>query len=174
MSTSRTSRSDDKRSVSASDIYGIVAGWLKAMEEHRDEINALNVFPVPDGDTGTNMYLTLQMVLTEVQKSQEQTVAGYAKAIKDGSLKGARGNSGVILSQILRGMSDVIAAAPEVDAKTIAKALTSGSDTAYEAVMKPVEGTMLTVIKDMAREARRTARKTSDLVEVLDLSLIHI
>lgn len=168
MSTSQTSRPEDKSPVKAADIYGIAAGWLQALGEHRDEINALNVFPVPDGDTGTNMYLTLQTVMAEVDQCPEKTVAGYAKAVKNGSLKGARGNSGVILSQILRGMCDVMAASPEIDAKVIARALTSGSDTAYEAVMKPVEGTMLTVIKDMAREARRAARKTQDITEVLE------
>ncbi len=171
MSTSQTSKSDEKRPIGASDLYGITAGWLSALDEHRDEINALNVFPVPDGDTGTNMFLTVQTVMTEVNAAADKTIAGYAKSIKDGSLKGARGNSGVILSQILRGACDVIADQPEVTAKVLAKALTRGSDTAYEAVMKPVEGTMLTVIKDMAREARRMARKTESMREVLELVL---
>ncbi|MFA5867397.1 MAG: DAK2 domain-containing protein [Actinomycetota bacterium] len=168
MSISQTSKSDDKSHIGASGVYGITAGWLSALDEHRDEINALNVFPVPDGDTGTNMYLTLQTVMAEVNAAPDKTVAGYAKSIKDGSLKGARGNSGVILSQILRGACDVIADQPEVSAKILAKALTRGSDTAYEAVMKPVEGTMLTVVKDMAREARRMARKTESIREVLE------
>ncbi len=167
MSTSQTSNSTKRRVISASEVYGVIAGWLKVMEEHRDEINALNVFPVPDGDTGTNMYLTLQSVLEEVRRSPEKTVAGYAKAVKDGSLKGARGNSGVILSQILRGISDVIIESPEIDAKVMARALTTGSIVAYEAVMKPVEGTMLTVSKDMARAARRESRKSKDVIRVL-------
>lgn len=171
MSTSQTSKPNPDKPISASEVYGIVAGWLKAMEEHRDEINALNVFPVPDGDTGTNMFLTLQTVVTEVQQTGDKTVSGYAKAIKDGSLKGARGNSGVILSQILRGMCDTVIVNPEIDAKVLAKALTSGSNTAYEAVMKPVEGTMLTVIKDIAHEARRVSRKNNNLVDVLEAVL---
>ncbi len=173
MSTSQISKSEEKHPIKASGIYGISAGWQSALEEHRDEINALNVFPVPDGDTGTNMYLTMQTVMAEVNATPDKTIAGYAKSIKDGSLKGARGNSGVILSQILRGACDVVADKPELDAKTLAKALTRGSDTAYEAVMKPVEGTMLTVIKDMAREARRMARKTESITEVLEAVLVE-
>ena len=171
MSTSPTLNSDTRGSLTAKDLYAVVSGWLAAMEEHRDEINALNVFPVPDGDTGTNMFLTLQTVRDELKACRDKTVAGYSNGIKEGSLKGARGNSGVILSQILRGMCDVIIETPEVDAKTIGKALTTGSNVAYEAVMKPVEGTMLTVIKDIARAARRASRKSEDVIEVLEMAL---
>ncbi len=153
--------------ISASELQAIVTGWLRDLEKHRDEINALNVFPVPDGDTGTNMYLTLQSVANQVGSTAEKTVAGYSQAIKDGSLKGARGNSGVILSQILRGMSDVIIEGGDLDSKLLAKAITGGADVAYEAVMKPVEGTMLTVIKDMGRAARRASRKSEDITEFL-------
>lgn len=141
------------------------------MEARRDEVNALNVFPVPDGDTGTNMFLTLQSVVNEVSGSEDKSVAGAAKAVKDGSLKGARGNSGVILSQILRGMSDVIVENGVINAKVIAKALTNGANVAYDAVMKPVEGTILTVIKDIARVARRQSRKSNDVDELLRVIL---
>lgn len=153
--------------IAASEVYAIVVGWLRDLERHRDEINALNVFPVPDGDTGTNMYLTLKSVANEVDATADKSVAGYSQAVKDGSLKGARGNSGVILSQILRGMSDVIIESGELDAKVLAKAITGGANVAYDAVMKPVEGTMLTVIKDMGRAARRAARKSGEMVEFL-------
>ncbi len=153
--------------ISASELQAIVAGWLRDLERHRDEINALNVFPVPDGDTGTNMYLTLQSVANEVDATADKTIAGFSQAIKDGSLKGARGNSGVILSQILRGMSDVIIEGGDLDAKLLAKAITGGANVAYDAVMKPVEGTMLTVIKDMGRAARRASRKSGEMADFL-------
>jgi hypothetical protein len=157
--------------LTAGEVYNIVAGWLTAMDEHRDEVNALNVFPVPDGDTGTNMYLTLQSVKTELDATPDKTVAGYGRAVKDGSLKGARGNSGVILSQILRGFCDVVIENDRIDAKIFAKALSNGAVVAYEAVMKPVEGTILTVVKDMARVARRSSRKTEDIEHLLEAVL---
>jgi uncharacterized protein len=154
-------------SITAPELYNIVLGWLRDLERHRDEVDALNVFPVPDGDTGTNMYLTLQSVVNEVNATSDNTIAGYSRAIKDGSLKGARGNSGVILSQILRGMTDVIVESGDLDAKVLAKAITGGANVAYEAVMKPVEGTMLTVIKDMGRAARRASRKQGEIADFL-------
>lgn len=155
------------RSLSAEDIRRMILDGLSALEAARDEIDALNVFPVPDGDTGTNMFLTMQSVVAELNETEGESVPAYAKAIKDGSLKGARGNSGVILSQILRGICDVLIGADEITATVIAKALSQASRVAYEAVMKPVEGTMLTVTKDMAKAARKTARKSEDIADLL-------
>lgn len=119
-----------------------------------DEINALNVYPVPDGDTGTNMHLTLQSVRRQLLDAnppyQPAGMAEVAHALAYGSLLGARGNSGVILSQVLKGFADTIRALPAVDAPALARALASASATAYAAVMKPVEGTILTVVRASA------------------------
>jgi DAK2 domain fusion protein YloV len=155
-----------KSELTAADIKDIIKNCAAALEAECDEINALNVFPVPDGDTGTNMFLTMQSVIEEMNGIRED-VKAYATAIKDGSLKGARGNSGVILSQILRGISDVIIEGEVLDAGLITRALNQGSRVAYEAVMKPVEGTMLTVIKDMAKAARKAARRSDDIVAIM-------
>lgn len=155
-----------KRELTASDIKNMVIGATDALRAACDEINALNVFPVPDGDTGTNMLMTMQSVVEELQGGGDD-IKAYATAIKDGSLRGARGNSGVILSQILRGFSDVLLESETIDARAVERALNRGSRVAYEAVMKPVEGTMLTVIKDMARAARKAARKSEDITAIM-------
>jgi len=129
-------------------------------------INALNVFPVPDGDTGTNMLLTMQSAIKEVDSSPEHSVAKIAFAVAHGALMGARGNSGVILSQILRGFAQGLADRESMDAKAFAAALAEGANMAYQSVIKPVEGTILTVIRDMAETGRRLARESDDLYRV--------
>jgi len=129
-------------------------------------INALNVFPVPDGDTGTNMLLTMQSAIKEVGSSPEHSVAKIAYAVAHGALMGARGNSGVILSQILRGFAQGLADRDSMDAKAFAAALAEGANMAYQSVIKPVEGTILTVIRDMAETSRRLARESDDLYRV--------
>lgn len=157
--------------ITANDLPQLVEASLQALQASRDEIDALNVFPVPDGDTGTNMLLTMQAVSEEVNRCQEKTVNCYATAITEGSLMGARGNSGVILSQILRGICDIIRDKEEIEAADLVKALNSSVKVAYEAVMKPVEGTMLTVIKDMAKAARKAARRDGDILRILEETL---
>lgn len=147
-------------------VRTVKAGCIK-LEHNRDKIDLLNVFPVPDGDTGTNMYLTLLSAVKEGEKHQEESLGKVAKAISMGSLMGARGNSGVILSQIFRGMAKVLEGKDQANAADLAQALKSGADTAYKAVMKPVEGTILTVIRDIARSCELEARKQQDLVAVL-------
>lgn len=127
--------------------------WFRdALALHRDVINQLNVYPVPDGDTGTNMALTLETVVTEVSAAGDQ-MSEVCHAISHGSLMGARGNSGVILSQILRGLADSVAAAGHVDPPVLAGALQKASAAADEAVSTPVEGTILTVVRDVATAA---------------------
>ena len=136
----------------------------KNLELKKEWINQLNVFPVPDGDTGTNMTLTIMSAATEVNSLGEKSeIEDLSKAISGGSLRGARGNSGVILSQLFRGFTKTIRDEKELDAPVIAKAFERAVETAYKAVMKPKEGTILTVAKAMAEEAVEIADEVGDL-----------
>ena len=140
----------------------------KNLEAKKEWINELNVFPVPDGDTGTNMTLTILSAASEVNALSEPSMKTLAKAIASGSLRGARGNSGVILSQLLRGFAKVIEQYEEVDAPIFAKAFEKGVETAYKAVMKPKEGTILTVAKGAANKALELCDDTDDIVFFVD------
>ena len=137
----------------------------KGLEAKKDWINELNVFPVPDGDTGTNMTLTIMAAAKEVAELENPTMDQLAKAISSGSLRGARGNSGVILSQLLRGFTKEIKAVEEIDTTILANAMARGTETAYKAVMKPKEGTILTVAKGMADKGLEMASQTDDIEE---------
>ena len=143
--------------------------WFRdALGMHRDVINQLNVYPVPDGDTGTNMALTLESVVAEVSAAGEG-MAEVCRAISHGSLMGARGNSGVILSQILRGLADSVAAAGHVDPPVLAGALKQASAAADEAVSVPVEGTILTVVRDVATAAAEAVDRGVDgLIQLVE------
>jgi len=155
--------------LGAAELGRAVALFGEALSQHQDAINRLNVYPVPDGDTGTNMALTLRSVCEEVERSgADGDMASTCKAISHGSLMGARGNSGVILSQILRGISEVLRDGEEADAAAVARALDRAREGAYGAVMKPVEGTILTVVREAAEEATAAAGGGADLVAVLD------
>jgi len=147
-------------------VRSVKAGCIK-LEHNREKVNLLNVFPVPDGDTGTNMYLTLLAAVKEGENNQDKPLGKVAKAMSSGSLMGARGNSGVILSQIFRGIAKVFEGKEEADALLFAQALKSGSETAYKAVMKPVEGTILTVIREISRASEMEAKKSNDLTSAL-------
>lgn len=147
-------------------VRSIKAGCIK-LEHNRDNVDLLNVFPVPDGDTGTNMYLTLLSAVKEGEKNLNQPLGKVARSISRGSLMGARGNSGVILSQIFRGFAKMLEGKEKANALDLALALKSGSQTAYEAVMKPVEGTILTVIREIALACEEEAHKGSDIVATL-------
>lgn len=133
------------------------------LEAKKEYINELNVFPVPDGDTGTNMTLTIMSAAKEVNALEKPDMASIAKAISSGSLRGARGNSGVILSQLLRGFTKEIREYEEIDAAVLARACERATATAYKAVMKPKEGTILTVAKGAAQKAQEMAETTEDL-----------
>lgn len=133
------------------------------IEAKKEFINELNVFPVPDGDTGTNMTLTIMAAAKEVAALNDPSMEQLAKAISSGSLRGARGNSGVILSQLLRGFTKEIKTVDEIDTTTLANAMVRGTETAYKAVMKPKEGTILTVAKGMADKALEMAAETDDI-----------
>lgn len=139
------------------------------LEQNRETIDAMNVFPVPDGDTGTNMSLTMKSTVRDIEGLDEHDASKMIQTASKGALKGARGNSGVILSQILRGFSKGINGAAEIDATTFAAGLKRGADTAYKAVMKPKEGTILTVIRVIAEDAGRyVQRHPDDLGGLLD------
>ena len=149
----------------------IDAGLLKRMflagvanlESKKEWINELNVFPVPDGDTGTNMTLTILSAAREVNSVEEPTMETLAKAISSGSLRGARGNSGVILSQLFRGFTKAIKYSTEIDMELLAEALQRATETAYKAVMKPKEGTILTVAKGISDKAKELAQSGCDM-----------
>ena len=135
----------------------------KSLEAQKEYINELNVFPVPDGDTGTNMTMTIMSAAKEVSALEDMTMATLAKAISSGSLRGARGNSGVILSQLLRGFTKVIREYEELDVAILTNAMQKAVETAYKAVMKPKEGTILTVSKAAADKGLEIASTTTDL-----------
>jgi len=128
-------------------------GSLAWLTVNRDEVDSLNVFPVPDGDTGTNMLLTLQSAVEDIRDVDDADLSRTARRASHGALMGARGNSGVILSQILRGFCVGIGSKPAVDARGLANAFREGADVAYRAVIKPTEGTMLTVAREAAAGA---------------------
>ena len=144
----------------------VMAGhaWL---EQHRDQINALNVFPVPDGDTGTNMSLTMRAATKEIADSEETTAYVIVERLSRGALMGARGNSGVILSQILRGLSQGLAAKTTFTAGDFAAALQGAAKLAYRAVIEPKEGTILTVVREVADAAHQSATNGSDMDALL-------
>ena len=133
------------------------------LDSKKEWINELNVFPVPDGDTGTNMSLTIMSAAKEVNNLTDDSFESICKAISSGSLRGARGNSGVILSQLFRGFTKEVKEVTSIDAKVIARAFERAVETAYKAVMKPKEGTILTVAKGVAQKASEVASKTDDL-----------
>ncbi|MEK7292841.1 MAG: DAK2 domain-containing protein, partial [Actinomycetota bacterium] len=143
-----------------------VIAFRNTMRSHAEGINRLNVYPVPDGDTGTNMARTLDAVVAELEDA-DAALEPTCEAISHGSLMGARGNSGVILSQILRGLSGTLRTTGAAGASKVAEALKAASDAAYEAVLKPIEGTILTVIRETADAAQRAASDGATLAAML-------
>lgn len=149
--------------INAGMVKNAFLAGAKGLSDKKEWINELNVFPVPDGDTGTNMTLTIMAAAKEVAVLEDPSMEQLAKAISSGSLRGARGNSGVILSQLLRGFTKEIKTVDEIDTTTLANAMVRGTETAYKAVMKPKEGTILTVAKGMADKALEMAVETDDI-----------
>ena len=145
----------------------VMAGltWLRTNQQM---VNALNVFPVPDGDTGTNMTLTMQSAWNEIAELGTRNVGEMAAAVAKGALMGARGNSGVILSQLWRGFARGLHGAETLDGATLVKGFVEGRDTAYKGVVRPVEGTILTVSKDAAAAAEAALKETQDPIEILE------
>lgn len=139
------------------------------LQNNKDLVDKLNVFPVPDGDTGTNMSLTISYAIKELSKVENDNITDIGKALSKGSLMGARGNSGVILSQIIRGIAKSIEGKENLNVVDLANALKNGSDTAYKAVIKPIEGTILTVVRESGEYAVKVAKPDMDMIEFLEL-----
>jgi len=155
-------------SITLREMYNSGAALLT---QNREAVDALNVFPVPDGDTGTNMSQTINAAVKELNSKHTSSVGAVADAVARGALKGARGNSGVILSQILRGFARALEGAEEIDCELFIKMLRSGADTAYKAVMKPKEGTILTVIRVMAEDMERTGSNYATIEELFGAAI---
>lgn len=160
-------------SIDGKTLQTMFLAAAKNLEAKKEWINELNVFPVPDGDTGTNMTLTIMSAAKEVSGIDNPTMETLAKAISSGSLRGARGNSGVILSQLFRGFTKEIKAFETIDAVVLANACERAVETAYKAVMKPKEGTILTVAKGMAEKAKEVVLETDDLEYMIDEIIKH-
>ena len=149
--------------LEAAVLKDMIIGGYKYLAANKEMVNALNVFPVPDGDTGTNMSLTIASAVKELEDLGEKFDMGdVLKSIAHGTLRGARGNSGVILSQIMRGLTKALEDAEQISTKAFAKALAAAREMAYNAVTKPKEGTVLTVIRYIAEKAPSLASKKSD------------
>jgi DAK2 domain fusion protein YloV len=157
------------QSITASEYRELMFAGLTWLRTNQESVNALNVFPVPDGDTGTNMVLTLQAAYDEIAEANPGDVGTLAEKLAHGALMGARGNSGVILSQIWRGFSKGINDCQSLDANNLVEGLKLARDTAYKGVVRPVEGTILTVCKDIALAAEKNAKETDDIYELLKL-----
>ncbi|MGD0002691.1 MAG: DAK2 domain-containing protein [Anaerolineaceae bacterium] len=150
------------------DLKVLIEAALTWIKTNQQTVNALNVFPVPDGDTGTNMLLTMQAAFNEIQNSGERNIGKMAHAIAQGALLGARGNSGVILSQLWRGFARALDNLEKMDALIFVNALKEARVTAYKGVVRPVEGTILTVAKDISIAAENSTTKTDDIMQMLD------
>lgn len=157
--------------LTGSKLRDMMSAAARCLENNKEAVNALNVFPVPDGDTGTNMGLTVASAVREMDKVTGPALGDVVKALALGSLMGARGNSGVILSQLFRGLAKSLQDRRTATPLQLAWAMQEGVETAYKAVMKPVEGTMLTVGREAARAALQRAKKGGDLTETVEAAL---
>lgn len=157
-----------KRFINGTDFTSMVLHGAAILHDHVDHVNALNVFPVPDGDTGTNMNMTITAGAGELKAKSSPQLGKSAEILSKGLLMGARGNSGVIMSQLFRGFAKSVAGIDEANAVQFAAALQHGVDTAYKAVVKPIEGTILTVAKEAAKYAVTHARRDGDITELME------
>jgi dihydroxyacetone kinase-like predicted kinase len=148
-------------------LRDVITTFRDTVRDHAGGLNRLNVYPVPDGDTGTNMARTLDAVVAEMENADGSDLDATCDAISHGSLMGARGNSGVILSQILRGLASTLKEQTENTGQKVAEALSNASIGAYQAVLKPIEGTILTVVRESAEAAKAASAEGASLVEVL-------
>jgi hypothetical protein len=157
------------KTIDADLFKEMVFASLYRLKEQKSFIDSLNVFPVPDGDTGTNMYLTFKEASASVEESKSRSISKLASALSKGALMGARGNSGVILSQLIRGLSQSLEGKSKIKSDDFAAALKKASEVAYHGVLKPVEGTILTVSRETADKAVKTAKDTDDIIELLEI-----
>lgn len=160
-----------QKTINGSIFRKMIIAGASLLEQNKKLVDALNVFPVPDGDTGTNMFLTIKNATTEVNNCINNSMDSLCEAYAKGALRGARGNSGVITSQILKGLTSVLSQKQEATTKDFAKAIQEGANVAYKAVTKPKEGTILTVIRTMAEAALDAAKKHSDFEEFFEIVL---
>ena len=152
-----------QKSINGAILRKMILNGAKLLDSNKEHVDSLNVFPVPDGDTGTNMSLTMLSAAKEVSNCPSNGLDALSDALSKGALRGARGNSGVILSQILKGMTSVLAQNQEITSKTLAKALAAGTEVAYKAVTKPKEGTILTVVRAMSEHAKSISKKSIEV-----------
>lgn len=155
--------------IDGKNLRDMMVSGANNLQNNKDLVDKLNVFPVPDGDTGTNMSLTISYAIKELSKVSDDDITNIGKSLAKGSLMGARGNSGVILSQIIRGFTKSIEGKEKLTTIDFAQALKNGSDTAYKAVIKPIEGTILTVVRESGEYAIKAAKKESDIIKFLEL-----
>lgn len=155
--------------IDGKNLRDLFVSGANNLQNHKDLVDKLNVFPVPDGDTGTNMSLTISYAMKELSKVDNEEITNIGKALSRGSLMGARGNSGVILSQIIRGIAKSVEGKEKLSTADFAEALKCGSDTAYKAVIKPIEGTILTVIRESSEAAIKIAKSEEDFITFLEL-----
>jgi uncharacterized protein len=158
--------------IDGQELKGLIEASLNWLKTNQQVVNSLNVFPVPDGDTGTNMLLTMQAAYNEIANSGENGVGRMAHSVAQGALMGARGNSGVILSQLWRGFARALDNLDTMNAGLFARALNEAKNTAYKGVVRPVEGTILTVAKDVAAAAEKSLTETNDLTKMLE-TVVH-
>jgi len=166
--TDKSTRDSTSIQIDGQALKDLVEASLVWLRTNQQLVNSLNVFPVPDGDTGTNMVLTMQAAFAEIENSSERNFGRMVHSLAHGALMGARGNSGVILSQLWRGFARALDNVEYLDGRGFVQALASARDTAYKGVVRPVEGTILTVAKDAAAAGEHALAETSDLVELLD------
>ena len=160
-----------KKTINGQSMKRLVEAGLTWLRTNQETVNALNVFPVPDGDTGTNMVLTMQSAWNEIKDLGHRSISDMAGAVSKGALMGARGNSGVILSQLWRGFARGVHGKEVLDAPTLAKAFGEARDTAYKGVVRPVEGTILTVAKEVAAATEAARGSAQDAIEILEVAV---
>lgn len=160
-----------KQTINGQSMKRLVEAGMIWLRVNQQTVNALNVFPVPDGDTGTNMTLTMQSAWNEIKDSGQRKLGDMAAAVAKGALMGARGNSGVILSQIWRGFARAVQERETLDGESLAKGFAEARDTAYKGVVKPVEGTILTVIRGVADATEAALQSTSDAITILEVAV---
>ena len=160
-----------KKQINGQSMKRLVEAGLIWLRTNQQTVNALNVFPVPDGDTGTNMVLTMQSAWNEIKDSGHRSISDMANAVSKGALMGARGNSGVILSQLWRGFARGVHGHDVMDGPTFAKAFAEARDTAYRGVVKPVEGTILTVAREVAEATEEGLKSTQDAIDILEIAV---
>jgi dihydroxyacetone kinase-like predicted kinase len=160
-----------KRQIDGQSLKRLVEAGMTWLRTNQQTVNALNVFPVPDGDTGTNMSLTLTAAYNEIKDSGEKHLGKMAGLVAKGALMGARGNSGVILSQLWRGFARAVQDHETLDAETLVKAFAESRDTAYKGVVRPVEGTILTVSKGIAAGTEASLGSAKDAIDILEVAV---